>query len=223
MDVESLKFNLGTTLQLQAVTPANAPRFMVKLIGYQTGGSMIVTAPTSGGKVQIVREGQPFNVRMLQGDSVVGFVAKALKSQMNPYPYMHLEYPKDFEQITVRNSVRVNVQLGATVRNTRNPDSPEQFHKVNIIDLSESGAKLASGIPLGDSGDMLQINFELSVLGQAETMTLVADLKNVNQRLEKDEQVKRLEHIYGVQFRAVNRFQQVLLHAWVMGQMAVNS
>lgn len=220
MKEDSLNLRVGTTVQLQLDSPDETPRHMVRVIGYVPGGSLIVTTPTVGGKVQIVREGQKFNVRMLRGDSVVGFASQVLVSGVKPYPHLHLAYPKALEQIVVRNSARVNTRIECTFRNTKQPDAPENFHRAEIIDLSETGAKIASKIPMGETSDMLQLNFKLSVLGQKETLSLVADLKNSMERLENNEQGKRLVHVGGVQFRAVNRFQQVLLHAWVMGQVA---
>lgn len=220
MAEETLNLAVGATVQLQQDSPEETPRYMVRVIGYLANGSLVVTTPTSGGNVQLVRDGQKYKVRMLRGDSVVGFSSKVLVSAVKPYPHLHLSYPKEFEQIVVRNSARVNARLACMVRNTKQPDAPEHFHKVEIVDLSESGAKVASLVPLGETGDMLQLNFRLDVLGQTEDLSLVADLKNTMERLESTQKGKRLVHLNGMQFRAVNRFQQVLLHAWVMGKVA---
>jgi len=38
--------------------------------------------------------------------------------------------------------------------------------------------------------------------------------------MEADENNKHLVHMAGIQFHAVNRFQQLLLLAWVMGNVA---
>jgi len=220
MQEDTLNLPVGATVQLQLDAAGEHARHMVRVIGYLPGGSLVVTTPVLKGKVQIVREGQKFNVRMLRGDSVVGFAAKVLHSAMKPYPYLHLQYPKAFEQIVVRNSARVNTRLACRVRNTRQADSPENHREALIVDLSESGARIASPIPLGEAGDMLQLSFDLEVANNAEPLSLIADLKNIQERLEQGENGKRLLHLCGVQFRAINRFQQVLLHAWVMKQVA---
>ncbi len=217
---DTLNLQVGTTVQLQLDVPEETPRHMVRVIGYVPGGSLVVSTPTVNGSVQIVRDGQAFNVRVLRGDSVVGFSAKVLVSTLKPYPHLHLAYPRDIEQIVVRNSARVSTRLACMVRNTKQPDSPEHYHEADIIDLSESGAKLASKQPLGEPSDMLQINFSLQVTNQMEELKLVSDLKNCVERVESDENGKYLNHLSGVQFRAVNRFQQLLLHAWVMGNVA---
>lgn len=220
MQEDSLNLRVGSTVQLQLDGPEATPRHMVRVIGYLPRGSLVVTTPTVGGKVQIVRDGQKFNVRMLRGDSVVGFASQVLVSAMKPYPHLHLAYPKLLEQIVVRNSARVSTRIQCVYRNTKQPDAPENFHRAEIVDLSETGAKIASPIPMGETDEMIQLNFKISVLGQSETLSLVADLKNSMERTESNEKGKRMVYVGGVRFRAANRFQQVLLHAWVMEQVA---
>jgi c-di-GMP-binding flagellar brake protein YcgR len=223
MKGDTLNLQVGTMVQLELDGPEEAPRHMVRVIGYVPGGSLLVGTPVAHGNVQIVREGQKFKVRVLRGDSVVGFTSKVLVSTLKPYPHLHLSYPSELEQIVVRNSARVTTHVACLARNTGQPDAPENFRKAAIIDLSETGAKLASPVPLGEVGEMLQVNFQLRVTGQDEQLSLVADIKNSMERLENDEKGKRLVHVSGVQFRALNRFQQLLLYAWVMGQVAAGA
>ena len=223
MKEDSLNLSVGSSVQLQLDGPDGpdeAPRHVVRVIGYVPGGSLVVTTPSVSGKVQIVREGQKFNVRMLRRDSVVGFNTPVLVSTMKPYPHLHLGYPKVLEQIVVRNSARVGTQISCRVRNTDQKDAAENSRSGVIVDLSETGAKMISGMPLGAPGDMLQIDFKLELIGQDESISLLADLMNVNERIEKDQTGRRLSHITGDKFRTSNRYQQILLHAWVMGQVA---
>ena len=201
MAEERLNLAVGATIQLQLTLPPDSPREMVRVIGYLPGGSLIVTTPTTNGNVKIVREGQVYKVRMLRGDSVVGFEAKVLSSVLKPYPHLYLQYPKHFEQIVVRNSARVKTEMSCMIRNTQMPDSREHYHPARIVDLSETGAKVASPIPLGEAGGMLQITLNLDVLGKAEQLVLVGDLRSVRERLEKDEKGKRLVHLHGCSSR----------------------
>ena len=217
---DKLNLTIGATIQLQLDAPGEQPRHMVRLIGYVTGGSLIVTTPSVQGKVQFVREGQVFSVRVLRGESVMGFSAKVNASYMKPYPHLHLVYPDNIEQIVVRNSARVATRIPARIRNTKKPDEPEHYHKVDIIDLSETGARMASSDPLGEVADMLQVDFRIKVTGDLEDLSLLADLKSTSERLEPHEDGERLVHLSGLQFRAVNRLQQLFLHAWLMNHVA---
>jgi c-di-GMP-binding flagellar brake protein YcgR len=216
MSDDTLNLAVGATVQLQLTVPQNSPREVVRVIGYVPGGSLVVNMPSNKGNVKIVREGQIYKARMLLGDSVVGFEAKVLFVSLKPYPHMHLQYPKEFAQIIVRDSARVRTEIPCTVRDVRQPGTAENHHQARIVDLSETGAKIASDVSLGSPGDMLQLSFKLELLGVEETLNLVGKLRNQRERLDKDEQPKQRIHLHGLQFRAVNRIQQILLHAWVM-------
>ena len=212
---DPLNLTLGSVLQIQATVPERAPRYSVRLIGALPGASLIVSTPTSHGKVQIVREGQRFTVRALKGERVVGFVARVLLASMKPYPHLHLEYPDEIEQIVVRNASRVNATVPAAVRHTSEPNEAASFREVTIVDLSETGAKIASAQRLGNPGELLHIKFALTVSGADEELGLLGDIKNSTER--SGHQPNGESHVYftGVKFRTLSRFQQVLLHAWV--------
>ena len=223
MSVEALNLAVGAAIQLQLTLPQEAPRDMVRVIGFLPGASLIVTTPTTNGSVKIVREGQIYKARMLCGDSVVGFEAKVLQVALKPYPHLHLQYPKKFEQIIVRNSARIRTDIQCSVRNTHQSDSVENYHPAKIVDLSESGVKLASSAPLGETGDMLHMNFQLEVMEQTEALTLIGSLCNLRTYPEEGGQSKQLTHLHGIQFKAVNRLQQVLLHAWVLEHLVAGA
>jgi hypothetical protein len=205
-----LDLPVGTQLHVQATVPDNAPRFAVRLIGALPGGSLLITAPTVAGRVQIVREGQRFNVRVLKGERVLGFVSQVLVVALKPYAYLHLEYPAEFEQIIVRNASRVSADLPAEVRNTLEPNEASSFQPVTLVDLSETGARLASAEPLGRAGEMLHLALVLSVSGEDESLALIGEIRTVTRHHDGDGGVYT-----GIAFRALNRFQQLLLHAWI--------
>lgn len=218
MTQEQLSLPVGAQLQIQATVPENAVRHVVHLIGYLPGNSIVVTTPVAGGRVQIVREGQRFNVRVLMGERVVGFVSQVIATAVKPYAHLHLQYPEEFEQIVVRKGSRVNAEIDVAVRNTTDENERESFHAAQIVDLSESGAKIASAVPLGVVDEMLHMRFVLMVGGSSEEITLLGDIRGVSERSMANGSEGEVMHYFGVQFRSVNRYQQLLLHAWVMTQ-----
>jgi len=222
MGEDILHFSVGAQLQLQAANSESAPRYAVKVIGCLHGTSLVVTTPVVQGRVQLVREGQSFNVRMLQGSSVMGFAARVLASSLKPYPHLHLEYPSVVESIVVRNAQRVSAGLPVTVRNTRSPDEPQYRVAARLQDLSSTGAKVSYGRPLAQVGDMLQLDFSLQVAGQTEALTLVAAVRNVFERGAAAGSNDGQSYGHGVQFRSINRFQQLLLHGWVLERTVVD-
>lgn len=68
MDYSDLKMQVGKMLQLQPRDGEDARRMHVKLIGYLPGASLLVTTPKVGDRVMIVRESQPYVVRMMIGN-----------------------------------------------------------------------------------------------------------------------------------------------------------
>jgi hypothetical protein len=208
----------GAMLQLQLASVGDqGPRYPVRVVGYVPGGSLIVTTPTAHGRVQLVREGQRCNVRMLCGNSVMGFVAHVLRAFLQPYPHLHLEYPREVERIMVRNAHRVPAGLTARVRDIRLDDVAENHRLVSLLDLSTTGAKLAADGPLGEIGTVLRLTFAITVAGQSEEVTLLGEIRSQVQREVEDGGTP--SHVHGLQFRTVNRFQQLLLHGWVLERL----
>jgi c-di-GMP-binding flagellar brake protein YcgR len=218
-ETDPLNLTIGSVLQIQASGPENPPRFPVRLIGYLPGASLVVTTPTLDGKLQIVREGQRFTARVLKGERVLAFFARVLQVSMRPYPHLHLEYPDEFQQIVVRNASRVGADIPARVMNVQEETEEENFQQAVIVDLSETGAKIASSAPLAERGGMLHIKFELTISGADEEIGLLSDVKNTTERVQPGEDGEHVVYYTGVQFRGLSRYQQILLHAWVTNQV----
>jgi c-di-GMP-binding flagellar brake protein YcgR len=209
---EVLDLPVGTALNIQPTVPDQAPRYAVRLIGALPGASLVVTAPTVDGKIQIVREGQRFNVRVLKGERVLGFVAEVLVVALKPYAHLHLEYPTEFEQIVVRNASRVSANLPVLVRNTATPNEEEFFRQGTVVDLSETGLRLQSEGPFGRAGERLHLRLSLAVGGHDEALSLIGEVRSV---VRRGEEGGRDGVLTGLAFQSLNRFQQILLHAWV--------
>lgn len=220
MTEDVLNLPVGAQVQLQSTAPGQALRHNVKVVGYLPGGSLVVTTPVVDGKVQLVRKGQKYNIRMLRGNSVMGFAAQVLHSYLNPYPHLHLEYPRVVESILVRNARRAAAVISARVRNTKAPDDEAHWHVVNILDLSSSGAKLSVERELAEPGDMFHIALPLGVAGKQENLSLLGTVRN---RMTRDGlDGSAASHVYGVQFCSLNRYQHILLHSWVLERIAVD-
>lgn len=208
-----LGLQVGDRLQLQK-TPSDRPeRYIVQVVGLMAGQSVIVTTPRINGKVAIIRPDQKFTIRVLQGGSVFGFVSSVLHAYNVPFPHMHLSYPREMESIVVRNALRTATDLRGVVRNTKHEDTKEHYRAVRIVDLSNTGARLASKGPLGQEGDMLAVQFGFVVCGMEENVSLVAQIRGVGKRNVDDES---MGFWTGLEFKSLNRFQQILLHGYVL-------
>jgi c-di-GMP-binding flagellar brake protein YcgR len=214
MAEDILKLQIGDVVQLQHISPDKDDRYTVSVIGFLAGESLLVTAPTIKGKIQFVRDGQQFAVRMLRGSHVYGFKTTVLKSSVKPYPYIHLSFPEEMESIAVRNAERVETSIPALARNTLQPDEKRNWQPVVIKDLSYTGVRLESMKSLGNAGEAIQLRFTLEVCDSEEDLDLTADIRNVSHHHHSG------KHGYstGAQFQNLDRFYKVVLHDHVLDQ-----
>lgn len=214
MSQHNVRFQVGSTLQLQPLTGDGSLRHAVRVVGSLPGASLIVTAPLINGKVALIRDNARFTVRQLRGHRVEGFVATVLQCAAKPFPHLHLSYPKEIESVVVRNAQRASCQLPTIVHNATRVEGDSEPKDATMVDLSISGARIASHVAMGEVGEMLRLSFPLRVAGVEETIALVSDIRNHTERHGEEAEVGR--HLYGVQFRSANRYQLVLMHAFVL-------
>jgi c-di-GMP-binding flagellar brake protein YcgR len=217
MDYSDLKMQVGEMLQLQARDGEDSRRMQVKLIGYLPGVSLLVTTPKVGDKVMIIREGQPYVVRMMIGNRIVGFATTVLRSCARPFPYLHLAYPGEVEQITVRKAQRVRVKLFASLKNA-NPDF--QFEKrrtATIVDMSTAGALMVANQPLGEVGDAVTVNCALKIGGAEKLLSVPAFIRNVH--VGPSEEHGEGSYYHGLEFAVKDQQDAFILHGFVYEQI----
>ena len=215
MSENILNLHVGNTLQLQRISPEYKDRYTVTLIGYLRGRGLIVTTPQVHEKVQFIKEGMRFAVRMLEGSSVMGFVTVVTHSATKPYPHLHLSYPEEIESIAVRNAERINTNLPALVRNTRDPEAESSWQPALVKDLSSTGARLESLEPLGRKGERLVLKFDVDVCGEAEQIMVLTDICN-RSVISHGDDPDDVRYCCGISFQQVNRFQEVMLNNCVL-------
>lgn len=211
-------FKVGDVLQLQhAPTSDNPDRYAVKLVGYLPGQSLVITRPRKQGNPILVREGQSFTVRLLHGSNIFGFVSKVLAVYAKPFPHLHLAYPVEVESAAVRNATRVTTSLSALVSNTRAGEWQLQGQPTIVLDLSNTGARLLMHERLGEVGEMVRLELSLQVCGGEDPLQVLGTIRNIRESEEGD---GKIDYIHGLEFRGLNRFQQLLLCSFVLGQFA---
>ena len=209
---------IGDVLQLQFAPPSEIQdRFATTLVGLMPGQSLIITTPRKQNKPIIVREGQAFTVRMLQGSSIFGFVARVLKVSARPFPYLHLDYPDDVETAVVRNAPRVTTEIQATACRPLEGETTER--SVVISDISSTGARVMSSQKLGDVDSVVQVTHAIRVCGGEDTLKVMGKIRNIREVTQEDGSSL---FIHGIEFRGLTRFQEVLLCAYVLGGIAKN-
>jgi c-di-GMP-binding flagellar brake protein YcgR len=210
-----LKLHVGESLQLQPRDGERSRRLHVKVIGYLPGHSLLVTTPRVKDKVMIIREGQPFVARVMIGNRIVGFATTVLRSCAVPYPYLHLSYPDEMEQITVRKAQRVRVKLFGSVMNGNPEFRTEKPQPVTVVDISTSGAQVSAGEALGEVGDRLQLNCLLKIGKSEKLLTIPALLRNVH----LEDEIGAESYSHGLEFDLTDQQDIFALHGFVYEQI----
>jgi len=206
---------IGDVLQLQFAPPSEImDRYAATLVGYLPGHSLIITTPRKQGNPILVREGQTFTVRMLQGSNIFGFIARVLKSSARPFPYLHLAYPADVESAVVRNAPRVSTEIQAIVSRKPTPSGLEDQRPVTISDISSTGARILHRERLGEPGEVIQLTHTLPVCNGEDVLRVMGVIRNIRE-VSREDGVTGF--IHGIEFRGLTRFQELLLCAYVLG------
>ncbi|SDU33651.1 flagellar brake protein [Halopseudomonas salegens] len=165
----------GDLVQLQTLNSHQTERFQVKVIGFHAPVSLLVTAPTNGGKLAFVREGQQFLVRGFVGKDAVAYKTRVLKTNLSPFPYLHLAYPDSVQSMRIRSSARVSVELITAVNH-----GGKQIASAKMIDLSVGGAKVLSTSTFAELGEEVELAFRINPAGLDVYLKVASKVRMVN-------------------------------------------
>ncbi len=214
-DKKDFKVNLGDPVQLQFVPENGRDRLNAKVIGHAPGKSLIISAPSVNGKLPLLKENQPFIVRMLQGNNVYGFESAILKYYSVPYPHLHLRHPRDIECIVVRGSRRVGTELVVSVSTGAAPD---KILSVSMTNTSATGALLQTAEPLGELDSEISISIELEVVNIKKYLRIKAIIRNISTPEDRKDDEDMLNK-YGVQFTGLSEDHILIINAYVYEQI----
>jgi c-di-GMP-binding flagellar brake protein YcgR len=211
-----LDLKIGDTFQIQFLQDdGRRVRPTVHVIGMLPGASILVTAPTQNGKMILVREGQVFVVRCFSRDMASAFTSRVVRVCTHPYPYVHLSYPEQREEVVVRHARRVTVQLSATVYREREGNTWSIPIPAIVSDMSITGSQLETSENLGRIGTKLRVRFSLPIEGVDEQpLSVDAVLRTVY-----DDGTSSDRFRYGVEFNPSDDLSRLKLRAFVYEQL----
>ncbi len=215
-DFDEIKLPVGSRLQLQISTEPEAERHLAKYLGHIKGVSLLISTPNNDGKVMFIREGQNFIVRAFTGKTAFGFTASVVRVCNAPTPYLHLSYPKQLQGAEIRNSKRLTVNIIATVQIPDCATSPSM--PCLILNVSLSGALIASAQTLGKVGDIILIIFRIKlgpIDGYIETKGIIRSITQVEGASGEN---KQKQH-HGIQFNELQQQDILLLHSLAYQKM----
>lgn len=207
---EKLGLKTGAPLNLEAADLS--ARYRVKLIGYLAGNSVIVSSPVVEGKQIVLTRDRPFTVRSLAKNNAFAFQSSVKAVALQPYPYVHLEYPREMVTIKIRNADRQEVDIPARVASDFDIGNGEWPKQGTIYDLSKTGAGLRSGENLGDNGDEIVLHFPVRVAGVTKNFKLAAIIRN---KLILEAEYLPLKFGYGLQFKELSDAAKIVLCGYI--------
>lgn len=207
IEFSAMRLNAGDPLQMQPVADDHV-RHYVTLIGWVEKRSVLVTAPVHEGHVQLVREGQPFVLRVFSGRNAYAFDASVLKSCGAPFPYLHLSYPKTVQALPVRSEERVRVNLIGAVSGVPGATESDPLACL-VVDLSLSGAMVTAARKLAPAGSEFRLSLRVTVNQTPVYIKLPCIVRNLRDVPANDGGATVYQH--GVQFHDVDEKDELLL------------
>ena len=205
LSFDAIKLMPGDALQLQPLLEGQTERFSVHVIGVMKPKSLLVTAPVVEGKLIFVRDGQTYLVRAFSGLNVCAFKARILKSQLQPFPYLHLSYPDSVQAMRIRKAMRAPANIIVAVHDT---EVGRQTGAGKIIDLSVGGARMYSPMKVGVKDQSIWLSFKVMLGDMEEYVKTPAIIRAVSE--EDDEQGKRM-NVFGLQFGELGQSQRLII------------
>lgn len=214
MKFEDIKLPPGYSLQLQTGSASSqAKRINCRYLGALPGRYLLISPPRN----TRLRSGQKLVVKIMIANGIAMFTATVESLIAVPEPMLCLSYPSSINMKEIRGATRVNVALEIIAENTSSLE--QQKIEGRVADVSTTGAKLELTDVIGAVGDQLMIKGAVDIGGVARMIKLPAVI-----RARIDRSTKELDEkypaVYGVEFGDLDDDNQLLLHAFVYGEMA---
>lgn len=196
----------------------------VVLIGVLDGKSVVITAPERDGRLAFVKEGSLFRFRGFSGELVYEFDAPVQKVRFDPFPYVHVGWPRDWQigKRRLREARRVRTDIpcilyrngdtGDTGDNGNNGNNGTDIVSGMLTDLSTGGAALQPKEAVRDLPQRVRLAFRLQVAGQQVLFEIEAKPVRLPDSDEPDASI-------GLSFLGLDDMQRLALHAFVYAQL----
>lgn len=212
---EKLGLHVGDLLSLETVDPPG--RYGVRLIGYLPGNSILVTPPAVNGRPVILKADKPVTVRAAIGGKVCAFTTQVRQMSMKPYPYIHLEYPKQLFAMQIRSTERIRVELPAVVDAVSQPATGNWPRAAMINDISKNGTGLKTTDAIGEPGDEVMLSFVLAVADVKRQLKLKGTIRN---KRPLDDSEAPYRYTYGLQFAPLSDAATVIISGYLYEQFS---
>jgi len=217
---EDMKLKVEDKLQLEPPAQLARERFLVKVIGFLKGSSLLVTTPITANGLRLqLMEGEKVVMRSFSGQNAFGFACTIERIIKIPYEYIHLSFPNKIQGIVIRKAPRVRTRIIATVQGNK-PGVMEQMSAL-ISDISANGVSLDSKQLLGDKGDTINLAFRLNLHNIDAYLTVKGVIRAVINADSADASKPALIR-HGLEFQELQPNDSVVLQSMIYQQMIEN-
>lgn len=191
-DLIAMKLGIGDVLQLQDYS-AEKNRHYVKLMGFLNKKSVLVSHPMHEDKLLFVKKGESFLVRGFSGTKTYDFSSDVINVCLAPYPYLHLSFPAQINAVSMRSAMRIKIRLVCSIKHK----DAERPLTATIDDMSISGARIQSKLPIGKIGDEIEVSFRIPLDGVDQLLMVPAIIRNQS---KDPESVGEANQVTGLEF-----------------------
>lgn len=206
---EDLELKVGDPLMLVPVGTDSGTRYNVRVVGYFAPRSILVTTPRTNGNPLLVKDGQVFGVRLKVENRVVGFSTHVVKVAHAPFPYLHLQFPSEIEELVTRREPRVDIRQVVAVLPA---GSSGAGVAALLCDLSVTGARLSCASELAAQGTRLTIVTRFVLAGGKREVSLTGIVRNVTHVENDGDDGTDMWH-HGIEFADVGADTALVLQA----------
>jgi len=218
---DDMKLKVEDRLQLQPPAQMARERFLVKVIGFLRGHSLLVTAPTTatGIRLQLI-EGETIVMRSFSGQNAFGFACTIERICKLPYEYLHLSFPDVIEGIVIRTTPRVKTHITAEVQRS-NSRNTEERGSAFITNISANGAALDARHPLGTEGDSIDLAFRVHLHNIDASLSIKGVIRAVfSCHATETSEPDLVRH--GIEFQNMQPNDSVILESMIYQQLTEN-
>lgn len=218
---DDMKLKAEDRLQLEPPAQLARERFLVKVIGFLRGASLLVTTPitTNGLRLQLM-EGEKVVMRSFSGQNAFGFACTIERIIKIPYEYLHLSFPDNIQGIVIRKAPRVKTRIIAAVQDNSS-GAVEQVSAL-ISDISANGVSLDAKRPLGDKGSILNLAFRVHLHNVDAYLSVKGVIRAVLSSDDNDDAAKTGLIRHGIEFKELQPNDSVVLQSMIYQQMIEN-
>jgi len=214
MKIDQLGLQIASTIQLQLLDD-DAKWYTVKLIGYQKGFGLLISAPRSEGSElsMILRDDQPLNIRLKTAKYSVSFRSQIIEKRLTPYPHIHISVPDNIEDVSPLIAEMIKLKEIATLINE---DNDSNIAQVEVIAISFTEVKVKHSGSVASDGERVAITMSFTFAGKRNVIVLEGSISKV----EIDPISK--EHLMTMTYDDLDQSDKILLHAYIYERMLIN-